>query len=237
MSDLSDRIKGYEKTFNLTAMRRMPLIVRVDGRAFHTFTKQMNKPFDASFIEAMVQAAELVAEEIQGFKVAYIQSDEATFLMTDYDTLQTQGWFDYDLFKVVSITASIMTAGFNDAMSRLNPKAIADVLPIFDSRAFNVPVDDVVNTFLWRARDWERNSVQMYGRANFSQKEMHGKKVPDVRDMLRDIGKEWLDLSPVEKNGTFLVREGGKIVRRTDIMPNYAEIKNLIGGLIIAKEQ
>lgn len=164
---LADRIKRYEKTFSFQTMNRMPVMIRVDGRAFHTFTKGMNKPFDKSLINAMVFAACDVAKEMQGFKVGYVQSDEATFCLTDYDRLESQGWFDYDLAKMVSISAALMSVAFN--YDFIKPQH-DDQRAFFDSRAFSVPVDDVVNAFLWRARDWERNSLQMYARSFFSHK-------------------------------------------------------------------
>ena len=109
---LGDRIKGYEKTFSHKAMKRTPLMIRVDGRAFHTFTRGLEKPFDSLLMTAMIESAMYVAKEMQGFKAAYVQSDEVTFCITDYDSLETEGWFDYKLSKVVSISAALMTAAF-----------------------------------------------------------------------------------------------------------------------------
>ena len=227
MDSLGDRIKRYEKTFNYSALRRMPLMIRVDGRAFHTFTRHMKRPFDDVLIGAMVSSALEVAKDMQGFKAAYVQSDEATFCLTDYDTNETQGWFDYDLSKVVSISASMMSVAFNGLFK--NEKC-----PVFDSRAFTLPIDDVVNAFLWRAKDWERNSVQMYARAFFSHKELHGKGRSNMHEMLHEKGKNWTtDLSPQERNGTFLVLHNGNIEQRTDILPTYQAINDAIGGLFV----
>lgn len=225
MSSLGDRIKRYEAVAGMSATPRMPLMVRVDGRAFHTFCRGLEKPFDQNLINAMVGAATYVAQDMQGFKAAYIQSDEATFCITDYDDITTMGWFDYDLFKVVSISAALMTAAFNGHQAWGRPA-------LFDSRAFSVPADDVVNAFLWRAKDWERNSLQMYARAYFSSKQLHGKKRADMHEMLHSVGKNWaIDLPDQQRNGTFLIRTADGIVERHDILPSYEAINTSIGHL------
>jgi len=199
---LGDRIKRYERAGQFHYPPRQPLIIRVDGRAFHTFTRGFDKPFDHYLMEAMVYAMEKTAKDMMGFKLAYHQSDEVTFLLTDYDRLTTQGWFDYEVNKVVSLAASTFTAWFARMFSAKFGVAT------FDARAFTVPAEDVPNVFIWRQRDWERNSVSMLAQAHFSHKELHGKKVPDMHDMLHGIGINWADLSLAEKNGTFLLRDG-----------------------------
>ena len=220
---LGDRIKKYEKIFNQSAVHRSPLIIRVDGRAFHTFTRNAQKPFDKVIMEAMTQAATYVAKDMQGFKVAYIQSDEVTFCLTDYDTIDTQGWFGYELPKIISISAAMMSVAFNKYLP-------SDSLPVFDSRAFTVPKEDVCNVLVWRAKDWERNSLQMYARAFFSHKQLHNKKRSDMHEMLHAIGKNWAtDLSDAEKNGTFLLNTEEGIVRRYDILPTYESIDKATG--------
>ena len=222
---LSDRMKIYEKTFYHSALKRMPLIIRIDGRAFHSFTKQFKRPFDEHFMNAMVLAAENTAKEMQGFKVAYIQSDEVTFALTDYDQLETQGWFNYELPKIISLSSSIMTANFNRIIN-------SDRIATFDSRAFTVPKEEVVNVFLWRAKDWQRNSIQMYCQSFFSQKQLHKKKQADMHEMLYSIGKNWTnDLDNRQKNGTFIIRREGTIVTKSSILPNFQSISDAIGDL------
>jgi tRNA(His) 5'-end guanylyltransferase len=219
MDSLGDRIKDYENVSRDFLLKRSPVIIRVDGKAFHTFTQGFEKPFSSKFMEAMDKSAFLTASNIQGFKVAYVQSDEVTFLITDYDKLDTQGWFGYNKSKIISISASTMSVEFNNAFP--NDKR---PFPIFDSRAFNVPKDDIINTFLWRAKDWHRNSVQMYCRSFFSDKEMHKKGVKDQHDLLHSIGKNWsTDLTDREKNGKFIFNGSGYNFR-SDILPTYESI-------------
>jgi tRNA(His) 5'-end guanylyltransferase len=176
----------------------------------------------------MVLAAQDVAKEMQGFKAAYIQSDEVTFLLTDYEDVQTQGWFGYDLAKVVSTSAALMTAYFLKHFGK------NDKISTFDSRAFNVPKSDVVNTFLWRAKDWERNSLQMYARAHFSHKELHGKNKQQMHNMLHEKGLNWtIDLGNRERNGTFILNDEDKsMLIDSSILPTYNSIADNIDFLI-----
>lgn len=223
---LGDRMKRYEAVTHGVATPRMPLMIRVDGRAFHTLTRGMNKPFDQGIMDAMVYAARSVASDMQGFKAGYVQSDEATFCITDYDRIESQGWFDYDLSKVVSISAAMMSVHFFD---HLKPSSY----PVFDARAFSIPASDVVNAFLWRAKDWERNSLQMYARSFFSHKQLIGKKRDQIHEMLHQIGRNWAtDLTPQEKNGTFLLPD--RI--HTGVLPTFDSINSAIGHLLVPCE-
>lgn len=205
---LGDRIKRYERSGKYHLPPRQPLVIRVDGRAFHTYTRRFHKPFDLDLMDAMVYAMMRTAHAMQGFRLAYHQSDEVTFLLTDYDTLTTQGWFDYELNKVVSLSASTFTAYFNQFIRTTE-------VATFDSRAFVVPQSDVPNVFVWRQRDWERNSVTMLAQAHYSHKELHGKNQRDMHDMLHEKGINWADCSAAEKNGTFLLPDS----------PNYRSEK------------
>ena len=221
-NSLNERIqRNYEKPAKHRLTRRVPVIVRVDGRAFHTLTRNSQKPFDLHLINAMAVSAACVASEIQGFKLGYIQSDEASFVMTDYDTLQTDAWFGYVKAKVETIAASIMTAAF----ARCKRLANIEKMAFFDARSFNIPTSEVANYFLGRAKDWHRNSVSMYARAHFSHRELKGKCIPQMHEMLHSINRNWsTDLTNREKNGVFLVGSGEN---RSDIEPCYNHIAPL----------
>lgn len=231
MADMATRMKGYEACFAVDLLRRMPVVVRLDGRAFHSL--RLQKPFDEDFRQAMVAAARCVIAEMQNFKLAYLQSDEASFLMLDTDSLATEPWFGNGGFKVATISASLMTAGFHRAMP-----ALADRQPVFDGRAFNVPPDDVTNYFLWRAKDWERNSVQMYARAHFSHKQLHGKGRADMHEMLHGLGRNWAtDVSESFRNGVFLYRGGdGPVVEATHHQANFLELDALVRAVATARD-
>jgi tRNA(His) guanylyltransferase len=247
-TSLGDRIKGYEGVSRNFLVGRMPVICRVDGRAFHTFTKHCEKPFDKNIISAMVHGAKQVADDMQGFKVGYVQSDEASFVITDYDEINTQGWFNYNLSKMISMSASVMTLHFNsyyrylDENIVVNGSAVTRLRPIpngyFDSRAFNVPREDVSNYLLWRCQDWKRNSLQMYARSVYSHKALMNKNQDDMHELLHQKGKNWAtDLSNVEKNGTFLVKTDDGIGTRSDIRPSFEEISAVVEPLVYPLEK
>lgn len=220
---LGDRVKRYEKVSQHQLSPRMPLFIRIDGRAFHTYTRGMDRPFDSTLESAMVYAMQKTAEDMSGFVLAYHQSDEVTFMLQDFSGFDTQGWFDYDLNKVVSMSASLFTAYFNQRMQTQTPAT-------FDSRAFSVPLEDAANVFLWRQRDWERNSLQMLSRAHFSHKELHGKRRQDMHEMLHSKGVNWADLDPHLKNGTFLTGYGAFLSDRFEYDGLNSLIERVING-------
>jgi tRNA(His) 5'-end guanylyltransferase len=192
---LGDRMKSnYEDRQRFYLTRRTPVIMRLDGKAFHTVTKKAEKPYDVTIINAMQATALKLLQEIQGAKCAYIQSDEISILITDFDTLQTEAWFDYNLNKMVSISAAIASVEF----SKLFGKSV-----YFDSRVFNIPKEEVTNYFRWRYLDWVRNSIQMLAQSLYSQKQLHGKNTSILQDMCMDKGINWSKLDPIYKNGTF----------------------------------
>lgn len=225
-SSIGSRIKAnYEDRARFYLTRRTPVIVRVDGRAFHTFTRHFDRPFDRRIIDSMVLSAMHVAGEMSGFKLAYIQSDEASFLITDYDALETQAWFDYNKSKIETITASIMTASFARCMRLTNVTTPA----YFDARSFNIPPNEVSNYFLWRMQDWHRNSVSMYARAHFSHKQLEGKRVTDMHEMLHELGLNWAtDLTDDGRNGTLIIRAEGGLKLVTTCLPKYTQIDEFV---------
>lgn len=217
MISIGDRMKSYyEDRYRIFLTRRTPVIVRLDGKAFHSLTKHCKRPFDSNFIHSMLNGAMAVSDETQGFKLAYIQSDEANFLLTDYDTLQTEAYFDNNLQKIITIMASQMSVQFSHQFGKVG---------YFDGRAFNIPESEIANCFLWRALDWQRNSIQMYAQSFFSHKQLHGKNQSDMHEMLYGIGKNWAtDLGEAEKNGIFITKEKCYL----NIGPSYEDINNLV---------
>jgi tRNA(His) 5'-end guanylyltransferase len=185
-------------------------------------------------MDAMVTAASRTAKEMAGFKIAYTQSDEVTFLLTDFDEFETEPWFGNKLNKLVSISASIFTAHFNSVYQ--HPKGL---LATFDSRAFVVPRIDAPNVFVWRQMDWHRNSLLMLAQSKFSHKELQGKKAADLHDMLHGIGVNWAkDLSQQEKNGTFIYRDKRQTVGQYFCYQTlkYQDIDELITEIMIYDE-
>lgn len=215
---LGDRMKNYENAFRSYLPGRLPLILRIDGKAFHTFTRGFIRPFDPDFMELMLKTTQELCEEIQGVKLAYWQSDEISLFITDYDTLTTQAPFDKNIQKLVSISASIATAAFNHEANLANMRRFEYTLQdkfkpkaCFDSRAFVLPHAEVCNYFLWRQQDATRNSINSIGQAHFSPKQLHGLSTDQVQDLLfKEKGINWNDLPVINKRGACVLKIDGK---------------------------
>lgn len=209
-STLADRMKEYEQVAQGRLARRVPVILRIDGKAFHTLTRGMDRPFDERLIKCMWETAVALCKEVQGCRLAYIQSDEISLLLTDWDRYESQSWFDYRVQKMVSVAAGIATAAFGRAFAReFAGTKFADRLPMFDARAANYPRHEVANYFVWRQLDWVRNSVHMLGRAHFSSKALHRKHAGIVKEMLREAGHPWEDLGPALQLGVCVIKSAG----------------------------
>lgn len=224
--ELGDRMKkNYEDRFKTSLMRRTYTVIRIDGKAFHTYTKGLNRPFDNGLIEDMDATTRYLCENIQGAKLGYVQSDEISILITDFDTLTTQAWFDNEVQKMVSVGASLATAKFNQLrIPRQLEKAWGKEIPDgyipenfgklahFDARVFQLPTyDEVRNYFIWRQKDATRNSVSSVAQSKFSQKELHGKSTTQLKEMLADIGEPWEDYTEGQKMGRIAVKETYKV--------------------------
>lgn len=230
-SDLAERMKGYEKRNRYYLQRRMPVILRLDMRAGHSFTKGFKRPFDEVFIKSMQNTAKYLCENIQNCKLSYQQSDEITLLLVDYDKLNTDCFFDYRVDKLCSIAASMATMAFNkffekyvneyrfskwDGISKYEDGTwgyiqtllnAVDKGAMFDARCFNIPKEEVTNLVYWRQLDASRNSIQMVGQANFSHKELQNKSCNDIQDMLMtQKGINWNNLPTYQKRGSCCIK-------------------------------
>jgi len=198
---IGDRMKAnYENISKHKLTRRTPVIIRLDGCAFHTFTRKFVKPFDDLFSRAMQETTKYLCEHVQGCKIGYTQSDEITLLLIDYDTLETSAWFDYKLEKITSVAASMAALAFNRAFGRLmtdrmkksdndeNQNVVYynafEKGAYFDARAFNIPKEEVNNCFVWRQLDAERNAINSVAQSLYSQNELCGKKLNDTRILI-----------------------------------------------------
>ena len=211
---LGDRMKGYENINRNHLISRMPVVLRLDGKAFHTFCRKFDKPFDKVMVKTMQETMRYLCEHIQGCVLGYTQSDEITLVLVDYETFDTCSWFDNNIQKMVSVAASMATYVFNKTMMSYSGfgdiyrKKVEDLGGLFDCRAFNVPREDLLNCVLWRIKDCTRNSKQSLGQAHFSQKELHKKSTDEVVAMVKDkTGILWDDLPTTLKYGTFCVKK------------------------------
>jgi tRNA(His) guanylyltransferase len=234
---LGDRMKDfYEDRTRHKLARRTNTIIRIDGKAFHTYTKGLERPFDLGLMEDMNKTTEYLCQNIQGAKFGYVQSDEISILITDYDDISTHAWFDGNLQKMASIAASLATAKFNqlrmmrscfqtDWTESFNSLDRDDLekfkLAMFDARVFQIPYqEEVINYFIWRQQDAIRNSISSVAQAHFSTKELHRKKTGEMLGMLMNQkGIDWNNFSPREKRGSVIKKEERHFVRKdTDPM-------------------
>ena len=225
---LGTRMKTYyEEVPKFRLYRRTPVAIRIDGKAFHTFTRGFKKPFDEILIKSMQQTMLYLCENIQGCVLGYTQSDEITLILQDYKTLTTSAWFDYEIQKICSISASMATMAFNkffeqnvyddNPLGSVNSENCEFVNTyinaikkgaMFDARCFNIPKEEVTNLIFWRQLDAARNSVQMVGQAYFSHKELQNKSCSDIQDMLMEkYNINWNDFPTTQKRGSCAVRE------------------------------
>lgn len=243
--ELGKRMKEfYEQVPKYRLMRRTPVAIRIDGKAFHTFTRGFQKPFDEVLIKSMQNTMKYLCENIQGCVLGYTQSDEITLILVDYKKLNSSAWFDYELQKMCSIAASMATMAFNQTFKKeVNAWFDKQLVPIseetaqlynlymdkiekgamFDARAFNIPKEEVTNLLYWRQVDAARNSVQMAARAKFSHNECDNKNQSQLQEMLfQTYGINWNDYPTHMKRGsccikTLYLNEDGQIRSRWKI--------------------
>lgn len=231
---LGDRMKAYESVAQYKLTRRTPVIIRLDMKCGHSFTKGLTKPWDNIFRKTMDNTMIKLFQNIQCCQFSYTQSDEISLFLRDWDTLETDAWFDNKVQKLTSVVASMATLYFNQEFRRLaeeeffiyrtsvTPQSVElqqkvnkyhDTLrkciqqgAMFDARCFNLPKEEVVNYFYWRQVDAMRNSINSYGQANFSHKELQGKSTKEIKEMLLAKGIDWDNLSCAQRYGSCCYR-------------------------------
>lgn len=261
--ELGARMKGfYENVPEIKLLRRIPVAIRIDGKVFHTFTRGFTKPFDEILIRTMTETMKYLCENIQGCVFGYTQSDEITLILVDYQNLNTSAWFDYEVQKICSISASMATLAFNKSFTK-NVEAlksdmaqeheidgetewIKSMLPylkvyemaikkgaMFDARCFNIPKEEVTNLIYWRQLDAMRNSIQMVGQANFSHRELQGKSRSDIKNMLiEEKSINWDELPIYQKRGSCCIKKENKWVIDKEIPVFKGENREYIDNLI-----
>ena len=233
---LGNRMKTYENVTRNYLTCRMPVIIRLDGKSFHSFTRGFKKPFDDVLIETMQQTMKYLCENIQGCVLGYTQSDEITLVLVDYQNRDSCAWFDNNIQKIASVSASMATMAFNKFFTENVFQWVVTIYPVnsnreekyllkdfalrdkyinaakkgamFDSRVFNIPKEEVVNCLIWRQQDAARNSIQSVGQANFSHKQLNGKSCNDIQDMLMlEKGINWNDYPTHLKRGSCCIKK------------------------------
>ena len=227
--ELAARMKGYEKDSRTTLSADQPVIIRVDGKAFHTFTKGLRKPFDSILTATMQETMQHLCKNVQNCVFGYTQSDEITLVLVTDKKEKTDPWFGNNVQKMCSVAASMATVAFNKAFYERSDDFLAmqaeawnvsdtDIkygecletkffAATFDARAFNIPKEDIINNLIWRQKDAIRNSIMATGRAYFSHKQLHDKSSQEVIAMLREEKNlRWEDIPLQNQRGSCCYR-------------------------------
>lgn len=232
-----NRMKTYENCYRTYLPKRLPVIIRIDGCHFHTFTKGLKKPFDERLVHAFLETGKFLAANMMGCKLVYHQSDEISLLLTNDNKLTTEAWFDNNIQKIASVSASLATAKFNEIIKETLPDRS---LATFDSRVWVLPHDEVTNYFLWRQQDATKNSISMLAQNHFPHKELQGLDGKQLQDKLmleRNIN--WNDLPTWQKRGVCIINKEylkGNAVRRKWIVdqetPIFSQDRSYIDQLL-----
>lgn len=214
---LGDRMKGYENITRYHLIRRTPVVIRIDGKSFHSFTKGFNKPFDDILTSAMHSTMKELCENIEGCVIGYTQSDEISLVLCDYRKFDTEPWFNNGLLKICSVTASIATSAFNKHFR----SAVQETTGIytqridkanFDSRVFNIPIDEVNNYMIWRQQDAIRNSIEATAQTYFSHRQLCGVRCDKALEMLlQEKNIDWKSFPLSLQRGVCCVKKPFKI--------------------------
>lgn len=219
IDNLGQRMKQYENVSKDFLPRRLPVLIRIDGCHFHSYTKGCSKPFDEQLTRAFWETSKFLASKIMGCQLIYHQSDEISILLMNDQKLTTESWFDNNLQKIASVSASLATAKFNEYMKNMDPNR---ELAFFDSRVWVLPHDEVTNYFIWRQNDATKNSKSMLAQSQFSHSELQGLSSSQLQDkLIMERSINWNDLPTWQKRGACIIRKeymkGNAIRRKWDV--------------------
>lgn len=203
---LGDRMKDYENAYRIKLPKKSYVIIRVDGKAFHTYTKGLEKPFDMPLVSAMNTTALYLARNIMNVKLAYVQSDEISLILSDTNKPNTEAWFDNNIQKMASVSASIATRVFNK--TRLNQLGNQNMRwAEFDARVFLIPKDyEVLNYLVWRQQDTIRNSISMVADSLYSHKDLQGLNLSKKKELIKVKGYNWESFPDSLKLGRLVIK-------------------------------
>lgn len=257
---LGERMKEYEMVSRTKLLRRIPVIIRLDGCHFHTLTRGLDKPFDKDLMTIMQKTMLSLCEQIQGCVMGYTQSDEITLVLIDYQRIESMAWFDNQVQKICSVAASIATQAFEQALEEQIDKLEVDAQKYyyndqlskqneciekkyllnekkykanFDARAFNVPQHEVVNNLIWRQQDAIRNSILSVAQSLYSHKELQGIGTKELQNkMLTEKNVNWNDYKTDEKRGIAAIKDNEGKWFIDELTPIFTEDRDYINRLV-----
>lgn len=253
-------MKEYEKVSRIKLMRRTPVIIRLDGCHFHTWTRGLDRPFDRNLMHIMQKTMLALCEQIQGCVLGYTQSDEITLVLVDYQRIESMAWFDNQVQKMCSVAASIATSAFEKALHEEIEELEVDAQKYywndqlfkqeeclekmhllidkkwkanFDARAFNIPIHEVINNLIWRQQDATRNSILSVAQSLYSHKELQGIGTKELQNkMLIEKNVNWNDYKTDEKRGIAVIKDNEGKWFIDELTPIFTEDRDYINRLV-----
>lgn len=226
---LGDRMKqNYERAFLSYLPYRMPVVIRLDGKSFHTFTRDTSKPFDNNFMSSMNLLTQKLCRELQTARFAYSQSDEVSVLLHPYQKLTSQPWFGNEIQKMVSVAAGYASSWFSLYWQKE---------AVFDARCFVLPEAEVNNYFIWRQKDATRNSISMLAQSLFSHKALQGKSTEEMKEMCLASGSDWEELSLRKKRGMAVYKDDAGIWKLDKDIPDFVQDKTFVERWLSTEEE
>ncbi len=253
-TSLGDRMKAYEAIPKNFLMRRTPVIIRIDGKAFHSFTRGFDKPFDSIIQTCMEETMKYCCANVQGCVLGFTQSDEISLILCDYQRLETDAWFGYNVQKIVSISASLATFAFNHILGNITADLFnengdtfnekteflfgkMDQGALFDSRCFTISKEEACNYMIWRQRDATRNSILSLAQSLYSQAQIEGINTKKLQDkMFTEKGVNWNDLTTYQKRGSCCIKNSSGVWIIDNEIPIFSQDRDYIESRIVFTE-
>ena len=258
---LGERMKEYEMQSRTRLLRKVHVIIRLDGKAFHTWTRGLDRPFDRNLMHIMQKTMLALCEQIQGCVLGYTQSDEITLVLVDYQRIESMAWFDNQVQKMCSVAASIATSAFEKALAEEIEELTVDAMHYnfikgedeirkqlwqkqdlliekrfkanFDARAFNIPIHEVINNLIWRQQDATRNSILSVAQSLYSHKELQGIRTKELQNkMLTEKNVNWNDYKTDEKRGIAAIKDNEGKWFIDELTPIFTEDRDYINRLV-----
>lgn len=257
---LGERMKEYEMQSRTRLLRKVPVIIRLDGRSFHTWTRGLDRPFDRNLMHIMQKTMLALCEQIQGCILGYTQSDEITLILVDYQRIESMAWFDNQVQKMCSVAASIATSAFEKALHEeieelivsakhyteqeafIDSKWCINKVELleekrfkanFDARAFNIPIHEVINNLIWRQQDATRNSILSVAQSLYSHRELQGIGTKELQNkMLTEKNVNWNDYKTDEKRGIAAIKDNEGKWFIDELTPIFTEDRDYINRLV-----
>jgi tRNA(His) guanylyltransferase len=233
---LGDEIKELESRYEQrVAQPGQFLLARADGRAFHTFTRDLLRPFDQRMSDAMLYTTQQLCHLFNA-RLAYTQSDEITLCFYYEPSASADYPFGGRLQKLCSLIAAQASVLFYSRISESMPEKTKE-LPVFDCRVFKtLTFESALNTFIWREKDARKNAVSMAASSVYKPKDLEGVSTSSRLKMLAEKGINFnADYSTHFKKGVYFHRQEREVLLDPETLLKIPEGKSPANGMVIRR--